>query len=156
MMPPIPDANPQVMLYTDGACSGNPGPGGWGAVLVCGNPPATKEISGAQPETTNNRMEMTAVIQGLAILRRPCDVTIVTDSQYVAHAFQKNWIKAWQAKGWRKADKEPVKNVDLWKEMLALLEPHQVQWQWVRGHAGHPQNERCDQLAVEAIRKLAR
>ena len=140
----------QVVIYADGACSGNPGPGGWGAILVSVSPSARKEIAGAHPNTTNNRMELTAVISALHLLKKPCRVTVVTDSQYVVNAFRQRWIENWRRNGWRTSDKKPVKNDDLWRELLACLQPHAVTWEWVRGHAGHPENERADQLAVEA------
>lgn len=143
-----------ITIYADGACSGNPGPGGWGALLVCDEPPARKELSGAEAATTNNRMELTGVIRALSLLNRPCKVRIVTDSQYVVHAFQKGWTARWLKNGWRTANRQPVKNEDLWRELLRLLAPHEVIWQWVRGHNGHPENELCDRLAVEAIRTL--
>lgn len=146
----------RVTLYTDGACSGNPGPGGWGAILVCDDPPGEKELSGAEDNTTNNRMELMAIIEGLRRLKRGCDVTITTDSTYVADAFRKRWIEKWQKNGWRTAAKKPVKNEDLWRELLACVEPHHVKWQWVRGHDGHPMNERADRLAVAAREDLVR
>lgn len=141
----------QVQLYTDGACSGNPGPGGWGAILVHGE--KEKELSGGERETTNNRMELTAVIRGLQALKRPCRVEIYTDSQYVANAFNKGWVKSWQKSGWKKADKKPVLNPDLWQELLAAMQTHDCTYIWVRGHAGHSYNERCDALAVEQAEK---
>ena len=135
-----------VTIYTDGACSGNPGPGGWGAILECGG--VEKELSGGEAQTTNNRMELTAVIAALSALKEPCRVELYTDSKYVADAVTKRWVYAWKAKGWIKADKKPALNVDLWERLLPLLERHQVQFVWVKGHAGHPENERCDALAV--------
>lgn len=139
----------KVTLYTDGACSGNPGPGGWGAIIQSGG--HEKELSGFEPITTNNRMEMTAVIMGLRALKRPCAVVLVTDSTYVKDGLEK-WLKGWQAKGWRTADKKPVKNQDLWEQLAALVVTHQVTVQWVRGHDGHPMNERADALARGAIK----
>lgn len=140
-----------VEIYTDGACSGNPGAGGWGAVLRFGG--HEKELSGGARETTNNRMELTAVIASLKALKEPCAVTLTTDSKYVADAITKGWLAGWQKKNWRLAGGGPVKNVDLWKELLKQLAIHQVRFQWVKGHAGHPENERCDALAVAAIRQ---
>ena len=142
----------QVMIFTDGACSGNPGPGGWGAVLCFGE--HRKEISGGEAQTTNNRMELTGVIEALRMLKEPCAVTVTTDSKYVCDAVSKGWVYGWQKKNWMRAPGEPAKNVDLWKEMLALLQVHQVTFAWVKGHAGHPENERCDALAVAAITKV--
>lgn len=136
----------QVTLYTDGACSGNPGPGGWGAILECEG--HRKELSGGEANTTNNRMELTAVIEGLSALKFGCDVTLVSDSKYVIDAITKGWVYSWKAKGWRKADKSPALNVDLWEKLLLQLERHNMTYHWVKGHAGHPENERCDQMAV--------
>ena len=135
-----------VDIYTDGACRGNPGRGGWGAVLVYGS--IEKELSGGERETTNNRMELTAVISALQALREPCEVTLTSDSKYVIDAITKGWAVSWRAKGWRKADKSPALNVDLWEVLLALLEKHKVEFVWVHGHTGHPYNERCDALAT--------
>lgn len=135
-----------VTIYTDGACSGNPGPGGWGAILMYG--PHTKELSGGEAQTTNNRMELTAVIEGLSALKEPCDVTLTSDSKYVLDAIEKGWARSWKRNGWRKADKKPALNADLWDRLLTLLDIHTVRLVWVRGHQGHPENERCDQLAV--------
>lgn len=137
----------KVEIYTDGACSGNPGKGGWGAVLVYKN--NEKEISGYDESTTNNRMELTAVIEALSSLKEPCEVLLTTDSKYVCDAVTKGWVYSWKKNGWRKADKKPALNVDLWEKLLPLLEKHSVEWNWVKGHAGHPYNERCDALAVE-------
>ena len=142
-----------VEIFTDGACSCNPGPGGWGTVLRFGE--HEKELSGAEASTTNNRMEMTAVIQGLAALKEPCEVTLTTDSQYVVNSITKGWVYGWKKRGWVKSDKTPALNVDLWEQMLPLLEKHKVTFVWVRGHAGHPENERCDRLAVEARERIA-
>jgi ribonuclease HI len=142
--------NTHVEIFCDGACSGNPGPGGYGAILRCGG--SEKEISGGAPDTTNNRMEMTAVIEALRLLTRPCRVCITTDSQYVVKGMTE-WIAGWQRKGWRNSKKEPVLNRDLWESLLEESQRHSVEWKWVRGHAGHPENERCDQLAREALPK---
>lgn len=135
-----------IDIYTDGACRGNPGRGGWGAILVYGD--VEKELSGGERETTNNRMELTAVISALSALREPCEVTLTSDSKYVIDAITKGWAVSWRAKGWRKADKSPALNVDLWETLLDLLERHRVTFVWVRGHNGHPYNERCDALAT--------
>ncbi len=143
-----------VHLYTDGACSGNPGPGGWGAILLCEDPPGRKELSGAEPDTTNNRMEIMAVVAGLEALKRPCAVTVTTDSQYVYNAFAKEWIRTWIRNGWRTKAKKPVANQDLWERLLQAVEPHAVEWRWVRGHNDHPENEAADRLAVAAREAL--
>ena len=134
-----------VEIYTDGACKGNPGPGGWGALLRCQG--QEKELFGGAPDTTNNRMELQAVIEALRCLKRPCDIDIYTDSQYVQKGISE-WITGWKARGWRTASKAPVKNADLWQMLDAEVARHRIQWHWVKGHAGHPENERCDQLAV--------
>jgi len=139
---------PAVEIFTDGACRGNPGPGGWGAILRYGE--VEKELSGGEPATTNNRMEMTAAIAGLEALKRPCRVRLYTDSQYLRDGIMQ-WLAGWKARGWRTADKKPVKNVDLWQRLDAAAAPHQVEWLWVRGHAGHPENERADALARAAV-----
>ena len=136
-----------VTLYTDGACSGNPGPGGWGAILEYGG--AEKELSGGEDSTTNNRMELTAVIRGLEALKEPCIVELYSDSKYVIDALQKGWAKGWRARGWIKSDKKPALNPDLWQRLLELTQMHQVHCHWVKGHADNPKNNRCDQLAVE-------
>jgi ribonuclease HI len=141
-------AAPDVEIFTDGACRGNPGPGGWAAILRYGD--TERELSGGDPATTNNRMEMTAAIAGLEALKRPCRVRLYTDSQYVRDGITQ-WLRGWQARGWRTADKKPVKNVDLWQRLDAAAAPHQVEWLWVRGHAGHPENERADALARAAV-----
>ena len=141
-----------VELFTDGACSGNPGPGGWGAILRFGT--AEKELSGGEINTTNNRMELTAVIEGLSALKEPCIVKLTTDSKYVADGVTKGWAESWRKNGWRKADKKPALNPDLWEKLLDLLKIHQVEICWVKGHAGHIENERCDRLAVEFYTKL--
>jgi len=137
-----------VEIFCDGACSGNPGPGGYGAILRCGR--HEKEISGGARETTNNRMELSAAIEALRLLTRPCRVTITTDSQYLVKGMTE-WIAGWQRKEWRNSKKEPVVNRDLWEQLLELTRSHSVQWKWVRGHAGHAENERCDQLARDGI-----
>ena len=137
----------QVEIFTDGACSGNPGPGGWGAVLRFGS--AEKELCGGEENTTNNRMELSAVIAALSALKEPCRVLLTTDSQYVVNGMEKGWAKKWQANGWRKSDKSPALNADLWQRLLELCEIHTVSFHWVKGHAGHPENERCDKLAVD-------
>ena len=144
-------ADRHVIIHTDGACSGNPGPGGWGAILEWNG--HRKEIKGGEPHTTNNRMELTAAIMALEALKRPCTVEIHTDSQYLRQGITA-WILAWKRNGWRTADKKPVKNVDLWQRLDAALAHHQVRWHWVRGHAGHDLNERADELAREAIGEL--
>ncbi len=135
-----------VNIYTDGACRGNPGKGGWGAILVYGN--KEKEMSGGEPMTTNNRMELSAVIAALSALKEPCDVTLTTDSQYVVNAIEKGWLDNWQKNNWRKSDRGEVLNVDLWVKLAELLLVHKVGFVWVKGHNGHPYNERCDKLAT--------
>ena len=135
-----------VDIYTDGACRGNPGVGGWGAVLVYNG--HEKELSGGERETTNNRMELTAVITALSALKEPCEVTLTSDSKYVTDGITKGWAASWRSKGWKKADKSPALNPDLWGQLLDLVEFHKVTFVWVRGHAGHPYNERCDTLAT--------
>jgi ribonuclease HI len=135
----------KITLTTDGACLGNPGPGGWAALLRFEG--KEKMISGSEPDTTNNRMELLAVISGLNALKRACEVTIVTDSQYVMKAFKEGWLDKWQENGWKTADKKPVKNQELWEELLAAVERHHVHWKWVKGHNGHPDNERVDEEA---------
>ncbi|HEY3909781.1 MAG TPA: ribonuclease HI [Stellaceae bacterium] len=137
-----------VDIFTDGACSGNPGPGGWAAILR--HRGTEKELTGWAPITTNNRMEMMAAIEGLEALKRPCRVRLYSDSQYLRDGITK-WIHAWKARGWRTADKKPVKNIDLWQRLDAAAARHQIAWEWVRGHAGHPENERADALARAAI-----
>ncbi len=142
-----------VKMYTDGSARGNPGPGGYGTILEYVDPEGelhTKELSAGFPDTTNNRMELMGVIAGLEALNRPCEVELYTDSTYVMNAFNQHWIEKWQQNGWKRGKNEAVKNVDLWQRLLAAKEPHQVQFFWVKGHAGHPQNERCDKLATTA------
>lgn len=141
-----------VEIYTDGACSGNPGPGGWGAVLTARNG-AVRELSGAERDTTNNRMELTAAIRALEALKRPCRVVLYTDSNYLRHGITE-WLASWKARGWKTAARKPVKNRDLWQALDEAISRHQVSWHWVPGHAGVPGNERADQLAREAIRTL--
>ncbi len=141
----------KVEIYTDGACSGNPGPGGYGVVLLYGD--HKKELSGAYANTTNNRMEIMAAIKGLAALKEPCQVTLYTDSQYLVNAITKGWVKKWQANNWMRNRNERAKNVDLWMALLELLEKHQVEWVWVKGHAENEFNNRCDELAVKAIKE---
>lgn len=143
-----------VIIYTDGAARGNPdGPGGYGTILRYRNADGKifeKELSAGYKKTTNNRMELMAAIAGLEALNRPCEVDLYSDSQYVVNAFNQHWIEGWQKRGWVKSDRQPVKNVTLWKRLLAAAKPHQVTWHWVKGHAGHPENERCDRLATAA------
>ena len=135
-----------IEMFTDGACSGNPGAGGWGTILRYGE--YEKEFSGGEADTTNNRMEMTAVIEGLKKLKEPCSVTVTTDSKYVVDSVTKKWVYSWKKKNWKKSDGKMALNIDLWEEMLKLLEIHEVEFIWVKGHDGHPENERCDALAV--------
>lgn len=137
-----------VTIFSDGGCRPNPGNGGWGAILRYGT--KEKELSGAEADTTNNRMELTAVTRALEALTRPCNVTIVTDSEYIANAFKLGWLEKWKKNGWKNAAKEPVKNQDLWVALDALISKHRVTWTWTKGHAGHEENERCDVLATEA------
>ncbi len=141
----------RIVIYTDGACSGNPGPGGWGAILRSGE--YEKELSGGEPETTNNRMELMAAIAALEELRQPSPVDLFTDSTYVRDGIT-SWIHNWKRNGWKTAAKKPVKNVDLWKRLEAAMERHEIDWHWVKGHAGHPDNERADELARNAITRL--
>ena len=135
-----------VTLYTDGACSGNPGPGGWGAILSYNG--VEKELSGGESATTNNRMELTAVIQGLSALKEPCIVELYSDSKYVIDALEKGWARGWKSRGWVKSDKTPALNPDLWEKLLSLADLHQIRCHWVKGHAENEKNNRCDQLAV--------
>lgn len=136
-----------VEIFSDGACSGNPGPGGYGAILRWKG--KEKELCGGEKHTTNNRMELTGVIEALSALKYPCKVILTTDSKYVLDSVTKGWVYNWKKNGWKKADKSPALNVDLWERLLALLEIHEVEWNWIKGHAGHPENERCDSLAVK-------
>ena len=140
----------RVTIYTDGACSGNPGPGGWGAVLLFG--PHRKELSGYEPETTNNRMELTAAIEALSALNRPCDVDLYTDSAYLCNAFLQDWIGNWLKKNWKKADGKPVENQDLWQRIVHFTQIHSITWHKVKGHGDNEHNNRCDQLATGAIK----
>ena len=136
----------KIEIFTDGACSGNPGPGGWGAILRFEG--REKELSGGEANTTNNRMELTACIEALKALKEPCEVILTTDSQYVVNSVEQGWAQSWKKNGWRKADKKPALNPDLWDALLLLLSVHKVGFNWIKGHAGHPENERCDALAV--------
>ncbi len=142
----------EVTIYTDGACSGNPGPGGWGAILIYKN--IQREISGAEPETTNNRMELMAAIAGLSLLKEPCKVDLYTDSAYLCNAFSSGWIGNWQRNGWLTSKKQPVENKDLWMQLLALCKTHRVLWNKVRGHSDNSYNNRCDEMARSAIKSL--
>ena len=142
-----------VELFTDGACRGNPGPGGWGAILRFGE--RERELQGAEPLTTNNRMEMMAAVEALNALKKPCRVTLHTDSKYVMDGITK-WVFGWQKKGWRTADNKPVKNVEIWQALVKAAAPHQMTWKWVKGHAGHPENERADRLASAAADSFRR
>ncbi len=141
----------EIEIYADGACKGNPGPGGWGVILRAGS--HEKELFGGERDTTNNRMELTAVIRGLEALKRPCRIHVFTDSQYVVKGMTE-WLAGWKKKGWKNAAREPVKNVDLWQQLEALAAQHDIEWNWVKGHAGHPENERADQLANKGVENL--
>ena len=141
-----------IQIFTDGACSGNPGPGGWGAILRY--KAHEKELSGGEAETTNNRMELMALIAALEQLKEPCEIDLCSDSQYVINGLQKGWAKGWRARGWKKADKSPALNSDLWARLLDLSEAHTIHYNWIKGHAGHPENERCDRLAVEQSKRF--
>ena len=145
-------AQKRIEIFTDGACSGNPGPGGWGAILRWNG--VEKELSGGAPETTNNRMELTAAVEALSALKEPCRVVLCSDSKYLIDAVTKRWVYAWQKNGWIKSDKKPALNADLWQKLLPLLEIHDVSFVWVKGHNEHPENERCDRLAVAESRKF--
>ncbi len=147
----LPQKLSQVVIHTDGACSGNPGPGGWGAILTFGD--SEKELKGGEANTTNNRMELMAAISALEALKRPCRVDLHTDSQYLRNGIM-SYIAKWKQNGWRTADKKPVKNIDLWKRLDAALGEHQIRWHWVKGHSGHDMNERADELAREAIAEI--
>lgn len=142
----------EVEIFTDGACKGNPGPGGWGSILRYKG--TEKEISGGEANTTNNKMELTAVIEALKLLKEPCKVTLYSDSQYVCNALKLGWAKKWQANNWMRNKKEPALNPDLWEALLKLCDVHQMEIVWVKGHAGHPENERCDRLAVAQAEKF--
>ena len=141
-----------IQIFTDGACSGNPGPGGWGAILRY--KAHEKELSGGEAETTNNRMELMALIAALEQLKEPCEIDLCSDSQYVINGLQKGWAKGWRARGWKKADKSPALNSDLWARLLDMSEAHTIHYNWIKGHAGHPENERCDRLAVEQSKRF--
>ena len=143
----------QIEMFTDGACSGNPGPGGWGTILRYQG--REKELSGGESQTTNNRMELSAVINGLEALKEPCEVKVTTDSRYVVDGITKGWARSWRADGWRKKDKKPAFNPDLWERLLELTEKHSVSFNWIKGHAGHAENERCDALAVAQSKKFS-
>lgn len=145
------DKRKKVYLYADGACSGNPGPGGYGVILRYKD--KERELSGGFPKTTNNRMEMMGVIVGLSALKESCNVQLYTDSKYVCDAIEKDWVNKWKSNGWKKSDKKPALNVDLWEEILILLKKHDVTFHWIKGHNGHPENERCDRLAVMETNK---
>lgn len=144
----------KVNIYTDGACKGNPGPGGYGAILVYGG--AEKEFSGGEAQTTNNRMELLGAITALSALKEPCEVVLTSDSKYLVDAVNKKWAVGWRAKGWKKTDGKPALNIDLWERLLDLLDTHKVKFVWVKGHAGHPYNERCDRLAVTEAEKFTK
>lgn len=144
----------KVEMFTDGACSGNPGPGGWGTILRSNG--IEKEMSGGEANTTNNRMELLAVINGLSALKRKCDVTIYTDSQYVVNGITKGWAQSWKENGWRKKDKKPALNADLWDMLLNSLSEHEYSFVWLKGHDGHPENERCDKMAVAESQKFSK
>ena len=141
-----------VEIFSDGACSGNPGPGGWGAVLTYQG--HRREISGGEAATTNNRMELTGVIRALELVREPCEITLCSDSKYVMDGLSKGWARGWRARGWVKSDKKPALNSDLWARLLDLCEGHVFHYQWIKGHAGHPENERCDAMAVAETAKF--
>lgn len=142
----------KIELFTDGACKGNPGPGGYGAILRYNG--VEKELSGGEAQTTNNRMELTAVIAGLSALKEPCEVVITTDSKYVCDAMQKGWARSWKKNNWRKGDKKPALNPDLWEKLLELCDKHKCVFNWIKGHNGHAENERCDSLAVNEAKKF--
>lgn len=141
----------KVEIFTDGACSGNPGPGGWGAILKYGD--YERQMSGGSRDTTNNRMELTAVISALSALKEPCEVILTTDSKYVCDSINLGWARSWKSNGWRKKDKKPALNADLFEQLLCLCDKHSVRFVWVKGHNGHPENERCDRLAVSEIER---
>lgn len=141
----------KVSIYTDGSCKSNPGPGGWCAILVCDG--VEKVLSGGEPSTTNNRMELTAVIEALGALKSPCDVSLVSDSQYVINGITKGWAESWRSRGWKKSDGKPALNPELWERLLSLCDVHHVSFEWTRGHAGHEYNERCDKIAQAEAEK---
>jgi ribonuclease HI len=141
----------RVQIHTDGACRGNPGPGGYGAVLICGK--HRLEIAQGYAHTTNNRMELLAAIAALEVLKQPCEIELISDSRYLVDAMNKRWLRSWESKGWRTAANEPVKNQDLWQRLSKAAAPHKILWTWIKGHAGHRENERCDVLAVAASQK---
>lgn len=143
----------KINIYTDGSCSGNPGPGGWGAILKYKD--VEKEISGGNSNTTNNRMELTAVIEALKLLKEPCDITITTDSSYIVKAFNEGWLDNWIKNNWKKSDKSPVLNRDLWETLMNLLCSHKYVFEWIKGHNCHPENERCDKLATDETKKFS-
>lgn len=147
-------SKPHVTIYTDGACDPNPGTGGWAAILLFGRNRRT--LAGGEKDSTNNRMELTAVIKALEALNRPCRVSLNIDSEYVKNAFTRKWLDNWQRRGWKTADKQPVKNQDLWQRLLELTASHEIEWHWIRGHADDPLNNECDRLAVEARQRIAR
>lgn len=161
LIPVLPQQNEgnmkHIEIYTDGACSGNPGPGGWGAILRfrTGEKVYEKEISGGEAGTTNNRMELTGLLEALRQLKEPCDIDLYSDSQYVINGLEKGWAKGWRKRGWKKADKSPALNPDLWAPLLEESEKHVIHYHWLKGHAGHPENERCDRLAVEQSKNTA-
>ncbi|MBR5496103.1 MAG: ribonuclease HI [Oscillospiraceae bacterium] len=144
----------KVDIYTDGACSGNPGPGGWGAILKCAG--VEKELCGGEPDTTNNRMELMAVISAFEALKRPCKVTLHSDSKYIIDAIEQGWAVKWRENGWMRNKREKALNPDLWSRLLDLLEVHEVDFEWIKGHNGHPENERCDKMAVEQSQKYVK
>jgi len=150
--PVVPRGDGRVRIYTDGACKGNPGPGGWGVLLRAGT--RERELFGGEPHTTNNRMELTAVIRALEALKRPCEIDLYTDSQYVQKGVRE-WLADWKRRGWRTADKKPVKNAELWQRLDELARAHRIEWHWVRGHSGHAGNERADELANRGVKRLA-
>jgi len=143
----------KVYIFADGACSGNPGPGGWGVIMRSGDGKKEEEYSGGEPHTTNNRMELTGVIEALSKLKEPCQVVVQTDSKYVADGITKGWAASWKRNGWKKSDKKPALNTDLWERLLELCAVHDVYFEWIKGHAGHSEKERCDELAVAAVRE---
>ncbi len=147
---------PEVLIYCDGACSPNPGLGGWGVVLLAPEKGLRKELSGAEAESTNNRMELTAAIEGLRALKRPSRVRVITDSEYLQKAFTQGWLERWRRNGWRTADKKPVKNIELWQALMQAMAEHDVEWSWTRGHGQDEENNRCDKLAVAARQRLKR